>query len=272
MKPSRAFLFLTLEGMETLQVGSKGPLVEQWEIFLRGLSLLADKEVNDEYTAATAEATRQFQNRYHLGFDGKAGNQTIGYAMAHLGFEIFGLSSPDFPAKPADAQPLGFEARQKLLGTITYVPAPTADNPEAIKITNDWQKQHLGTVTIPQLRGVYGAPSSGTVQFNKAAIPQLVALFQDWEKEGLLGRVLSWGGSFAPRFIRGSRTTLSQHCHGSAFDLNVPWNPLGARGALVGEKGSVRELVLTAYRHGFFWGGYFATRKDGMHFEVFRIV
>ena len=40
--------------MQPLQIGSKGPLVEQWEIFLRGQDLLADKEVNDEYTDATA--------------------------------------------------------------------------------------------------------------------------------------------------------------------------------------------------------------------------
>jgi hypothetical protein len=257
--------------MEALRIGSRGPLVEQWEIFLRGLDLLVEKEVDTQYTTATAEATRRFQERYHLGIDGTAGNQTIGYAMAHLGFEVVSLSSAEFPKKPADAVPLTFEGRQKLLGTITFAPAPVAGNPEGIKITNDWQKQHLGSVTIPQLKGVYGAPPSGTILFNKAAIPQLVRLFAAWEGEDLMSRVLSWGGSFAPRFIRGSKTTLSQHSHGSAFDLNVPWNRLGTRGALVGEKGSVRELVLTAYRHGFYFGGWF-TRRDPMHFEVSKIL
>jgi len=257
--------------METLQIGSKGPLVEQWETFLCGRGLLTDKAVDNHYTEETFAATRRFQDIYHLGIDGKAGNQTIGYAMAHLGFEVFELSSPDFPAQPDDAKPLGFADRQKLLGEIEFVPAPVAGNPEAIKITNDWQKHHLGRVTLPQLKGVYGAPGSGTITFNKAAIPQLVGLFQDWEKQGLTKLVLSWGGSFAPRFIRGSRTTLSNHAHASALDLNVPWNGLGARPALVGEKGSVRELVLTAHRHGFFWGGWFG-RKDGMHLEVFRIL
>jgi hypothetical protein len=258
--------------MEALQIGSKGPLVEQWETFLRGLDLLIGKEVDNEYTEITAEATRNFQSRFHLGIDGKAGNETVGYAMAHLGFEVFELSSPDFPPKPPDAKPLGFEERQRLLGAITFVPAPVAGNPEAIKITNDWQALHLVSVKIPQLQGIYGAPANGTVSFNKAAVPQLVALFAAWEKEGLLNRIQSWGGSFAPRFIRGSTTTLSQHAHGGAIDLNVPWNGLGTRGALVGEKGSVRELVLTAYRHGFFSGLWFATRKDPMHLEIFKIV
>jgi D-alanyl-D-alanine carboxypeptidase len=259
-------------GMEPLKVGSTGPLVEQWEIFLRGQKLLTSKEVDTRYTEETKEATKLFQLRYPpLDGDGVAGNQTIGYAMAHHGFELFELSSQDFPAQPPDAKTLGFTDRQKLLGEIKFTPAPTSDNPEAIRITNDWKKLHLTPVSIPQLRGVNGAPSSGVVDFNKAAAGQLQALFQDWEKEGLLRHILSWGGTFAPRFIRGSRTTLSQHAHASAFDMNVPWNPLGARGALVGEKGSVRELALTAYRHGFFWGGWYKNRKDAMHFEIFRV-
>lgn len=256
--------------MEALQVGSKGLRVEQWEIFLRGQELLMDKEVDQTFTEATADATRRYQDRYHLPIDGKAGNRTIGYAMAHHGFEVIELSSPDFPPKPADAVPLTFDARQKLLGTIAFTPAPVAGNPEGIKITNDWQQKHLGSVKIPQLKGIHGAPPSCNISFNKAAIPQLVALFAAWEKEDLLRLILSWGGSFAPRFIRGSTKTLSQHAHASAFDINVPWNPLGARGALVGEQGSTRALALTAYRHGFYFGGWF-TRKDPMHFEVFKI-
>ncbi len=259
--------------METLRIGSKGPLVEQWEIFLRGLDLLTDKEVDNEFTEATAEATRRFQARYprELDPDGRAGNRTIGYAMAHHGFEVFELSSPDFPAKPDDARPLSFADRQKLLGTITYEAAPVAGNPEAIKITNEWKAKHLGAVSIPQLKGIYGAPPNGIISFNKRVIPQLMALFDEWQSDGLIERLLSWGGTFAPRFIRGSRSTLSQHAHATAFDCNVPWNGLGARGALVGEKGCVRELVLTAYRHGFYWGGWF-TRKDPMHFEIFKIL
>lgn len=210
--------------MQPLKVGSTGPLVEQWEIFLRGQTLLTDKEVDTNYTEATKAATVLFQSRYpQLNADGVAGNHTIGYAMAHHGFELFELSSPDFPAQPPDAKTLGFAQRQKILGEIKFTPAPTPDNPEAIRITNDWKKLHLTAVSIPQLKGVSGA-SSGVVDFNKAAAGQLQALFQDWEKEGLLRHVVSWGGTFAPRFIRGSRTTLSQHC--LPADQTV-WTPEG---------------------------------------------
>jgi len=71
-----------------------------------------------------------------------------------------------------------------------------------------------------------------------------------------------------PSFIRGWRTTLSNQSWGTAFDINAAWNGLGRRPPLVGEKGSVRELVQLANQHGFYWGGHFSKRPDGMHFEV----
>jgi hypothetical protein len=78
--------------------------------------------------------------------------------------------------------------------------------------------------------------------------------------------VLTWDGSFVPRFIRGSRTTLSNHAFGTAFDINCGYNRLGTIPALLGNKGYVRELVELANEHGFYWGGHFASpRSDGMH-------
>ena len=48
------------------------------------------------------------------------------------------------------------------------------------------------------------------------------------------------------------------------------WNKLGAEPARRGAKGSVFDLVPLANRHGFYWGGHFAKRRDGMHFEFAR--
>ena len=62
--------------------------------------------------------------------------------------------------------------------------------------------------------------------------------------------------SFVARFVRGSRTVLSNHAFGSAFDINEKYNSLGSRPTLVGEKGSLRELVPIANRWGFYWGGH----------------
>ena len=122
-------------------------------------------------------------------------------------------------------------------------------------------------VSIPQLVAIKG---SDRVQFNKLAADKLKKLWSDWEEAGLLHLILTWGGSYVPRFVRGSRTTLSNHSFGTAFDINVPWNQLGSVPALVGQKGSVRELVPIANQNGFYWGGHFS-RKDGMHFSIARM-
>ncbi len=92
-------------------------------------------------------------------------------------------------------------------------------------------------------------------------------MFGAWESAGLMDRILTWGGSFVPRLVRGG-ASLSNHACGAAFDINVSWTQLGVQPALAGEKGSVRELVPLANEHGFFWGGHYAKRPDGMHFEI----
>jgi hypothetical protein len=92
---------------------------------------------------------------------------------------------------------------------------------------------------------------NSSIRFHQLGAAQLQGLWKEWEKAGLLDRILSFGGGFEPRFVRGSTTTLSNHSFGSAFDINVAWNERGHRPALVGEKGSVRELVPIAHKWGF---------------------
>ena len=109
------------------------------------------------------------------------------------------------------------------------------------------------------------------MQFHRLAAKQLQDVWRSWEKAGLLDRMKTWQGSFVPRFVRGSTTVLSNHAFGSAFDINSKWNGLGVEPALVGQEGNVRELVEIANDHGFFWGGHFKNRRDGMHFEIAEI-
>ena len=54
--------------------------------------------------------------------------------------------------------------------------------------------------------------------------------------------------------------------------MNLEWNKLNVVPALVGAQGSVRELVSLANEHGFYWGGHFASRLDGMHFECAKVL
>jgi len=263
--------------MKTIRKGSSGPLVRSWQEFLRGHDLylgVADGKFGD----GTDAATRKFQELHRLTPDGVMGNKSWGRAMVD-GFEMIedttkGSEGPNWPPVPKDVKAASLAVRQKLFGAFEFKPAPIAGNPEAIKILGSWTKENITRVTVPQLKGVRGAHAQGYVYWHKAAEAQLVALFQAWEKAGLSHLVLTWAGSWVPRFVRGSRTSLSNHAWGTAFDINVPWNGLRRTPALAGQKGSVRELVPLATQLGFYWGGWGwnTGRLDGMHFEVSRLL
>ena len=264
-----------------LREGSEGPYVELWQTFLRGLNLYKSV-VDGDFGAGTVAATRALQRRanregHTVAVDGTAGNQTIGYAMT-LGFEVVetpesddGRNGPNWPPAPGDLKALTNAEREAKFGHIGWEATPTPRNPEAIRITNGWAADHIVTVMVPQLVGVAGAPKTGRILVHKLAAEPVVRLFQTWDDEGLIKKLMTWAGSWAPRLMRGSSTVLSNHAYGTAFDINAAWNGLGARPALTVEKGSVRELVPIANEQGWNWGGHYATRKDGMHFEIVRV-
>jgi hypothetical protein len=161
------------------------------------------------------------------------------------------------------------EARQQVFGRFDYV-RTTGDN---IRILGSWEQDNIIAVAIPQLASVQGA-GGGNIRFHKLAAEQLRAMWAAWEAAGLLKCVISWSGSYVPRFMRSGKQ-LSAHAFGCAFDINVPWNGYYKVPALVGDQGCVRELVPIANQHGFYWGGHFNYGhglSDGMHFEWARPV
>jgi hypothetical protein len=256
---------------KALKPGSTGPFVKKWQQFLRGQDEVL--EADGEFGPATTAATIRFQAKHGLTADGIVGNQTLGQA-ALLGFEIVDVDDVEelgFPPEPDFAPLTSTEERQRRFGPLRFEPAPRDDNPEAIRIVNSWEADNIVAVTIPQLAGVEGLHKQGRVRFHRKAAAQLLALWAAWDKRGLLARVRTYAGAYAPRFIRGSRTVLSNHAFGTAFDVNAAWNPLGAQPALDGMPGCVLDLVPVANEFGFYWGGHF-TRRDGMHFEVARLV
>lgn len=260
--------------MQILRKGSTGPDVEKWQAFLRGLSPNSDVLITGIFEDTTDKETKTFQKKKNLTPDGVVGPKTLIHAL-QSGFGLMedpmcDINGPNWPPKPAQG-PLSIIDREKLFGRFSYVSSPIPGNPEAITITGNWVS-NISQVTIPQLQGIAGAPRSGTVQFHSLLAPQVTKLFKDWDDAGLSYLVVTWGGSWVPRFIRGSRTSLSNHAWGTAFDINVAWNGLGAQPALRGETGSVRELVNIAYENGFYWGGWFPRRPDGMHFEAYKIL
>ncbi len=170
---------------------------------------------------------------------------------------------PNFNVLPSNA------ARQNVFGTFDF----ERTNGDNIRILGNWIQDNIVTVSIPQLASIKGT-AGGNIQFHRLAADQLRAMWAGWEAAGLLHFVLSWSGSFVPRFMRSGKQ-LSTHAFGCAFDINVPWNGYYKQAALVGDQGSVRELVPIANQHGFYWGGHFPYGhglSDGMHFEWARPV
>jgi hypothetical protein len=243
-----------------LEISKFGQDVRQWQLFLVGQGL-APGVVDGSFGPKTRDATIEFQKKHGLDNDGVVGPKTLqeaaklGYGKANV------LQSGGF------VKALTYMDKQRLFGPLTYVAASSSDNPETIKITNSWAKK-LKKVEIPQLAGVIGAPKDCTVLFHEKGADKLVQLWKKWEDNDLLHFVLSWSGAWAPRFVRGSKTYLSSHAFATAFDINAQWNPLGVPPPASGAHGSVRDLVPAASELGFFWGGNFPKRPDGMHFEL----
>jgi peptidoglycan hydrolase-like protein with peptidoglycan-binding domain len=260
-----------------LRLGSEGPDVRRWQNFLVGLGHLTGA-VDGLFGPMTEKASKAYQRPRDISADGIVGPFTFGRALTD-GFDIGFQDAPEptgdtILAGDTDLKALSESSRKRLFGEFLFRPAPTPQSPEAIEILDGWEAQNIQLVTITELKGVptFGQPNSGRTRFHNKAADQLQALWAAWAKAGLARRILTYDGSFAARFVRGSRETLSNHAFGSAFDVNAQWNGLGRIPALEGSNGSVRELVEIANNHGFFWGGHFKGRPDGMHFEVARLL
>ena len=263
--------------VQILRRGSEGPAVQRWQYFLIGRRHLKGS-ADADFGPRTESATRAYQRSSSLTADGIVGPLTIGAALTD-GFDV-GFVEHGEPAGStilAGAPTLRAAApttRKRLFGEFTFRSAPTSGDPEAIEVLGDWVARNITVVTVPELKGipVYGRRSSGRMRFHRRAAGQLEALWAAWGRAGLLGRVRTYEGSYAARFVRGRPGQLSSHAYGSAFDINQRWNRLGHLPAPAGAAGSVRELVDIANAHGFFWGGHFKGRPDGMHFEVAKLL
>jgi len=248
---------------KTLKLGSHGPQVREWQTFLRGLD--RPIHVDGDFGPDTEKHTKWFQ-KYNgpygglsLKPDGVVGPKTLSEARI-----AFGLARPE---QSEDLRPLTPYKRQKIFGEIKWTHTPTKSNPEKIEITNGWARKNIVRVRVPQLIASRGGRDS-KVSIHRLIAVQFVELWAAWEREELLDHVLKWSGSYNPRLIRGSQKTLSNHAFGTAFDINPHQNRLGTVPASRLDDGCVRDLVPIAEEHGFYWGGHFSKRPDGMHFEA----
>jgi len=278
--------------LPTLRLGDKGERVKDWQNFLRGRDLYLFY-VDGDFGKRTFEATKAFQSKYNLKADGVVGTQTYLQAGS-LGLPLVKDKTgdqygPGWPEPPPDLMYLERTGRTDLFGSFRFKAVGTEDNPEAIQVLDNWYQENIVMVPIPQLKGIKGTGKHSSFPFHKRVAEQVQKLFKAWQDKGLLVNpagevILTWHGSYCARFIRGVKVKsgsvlqsknvngLSNHSYGTAFDINMKWNYLGHEPALVGKKGCVRELVKTANKLGFWWGGHYSSRKDGMHFEVVKLL
>lgn len=255
--------------LPVLRRGDRGEAVRAWQATLSrlGWTLTTD----GQFGPTTETRTKAFQRAAGLTADGVVGIRTRA-AAATFGGEVPGVvaTSPgeDWPAV-APYQPLSDAERVRIFGAFDFVPAPATGNPEGIRILGDWAARNIVSVEIPQLRGIEGAPASCRVSFHRLGAVALRRLWQAWEDEGILGDARSFAGTWAPRFIRGSTSILSNHATGTAMDLNAAWNPLGRPGAAAGRPGDMRRLARVAMDLGWESGHHFG-RVDDMHLQLGR--
>ena len=215
--------------MKVLQEGmNKNPRVKQWQFFLIGQGIEVVGGADGDFGSNTAKATRKFQELVGVPATGKVDNPTLAAAMSR-GFVVVDdaddgeTAGPNFPPPPSFGPLPSNAARQALFGPFEFQAAPVPGNAENIRILGNWERDNMVMLTIPQLAGVAipgAGVSGGRARFHRKAASQMVALWAAWEAAGLKGRVISWGGSFMPRFIRGlaDKQSLSVHAFGCAFE------------------------------------------------------
>ena len=265
--------------------GAKGDWIVAWQSFLAGQGIYVGN-YSPNFGPKSEGATERAQAAWGLKPDGEVGDKTSAEAE-HRGFippwipresalgKAYDASNdPDYP-KPSDFDGDGHadlvylpsKERSKLWGTPEFY-----NKGGKAYAKGDWVGENIRKMFVPQLKGIdcYGNPSSGNIRFHKLAAAQLLGAMQQIEDDGLLGDLLSYGGSFVFRLIRGSTKTLSNHAYGVAVDFNMKENGLGVQPALLGETGTLRRVVKIFERWGFFWGGWYRNRPDGMHFECVK--
>lgn len=179
-----------------------------------------------------------------------------------------------FPPKPSFGSPSSpLSSLLSKLGNPKYTVVNPGTYHSPIKFTDGWGGKNVSTVEIPQLNNVpyYSIGNKtkckGKISFYTKAHKAVQELFNAWEEAGLIGKILTYEGSYNPRVIK-STLTPSNHSFGTAFDINGSWNKEGKAPAGIGKTGCLLELVPIAGDHGFYWGGFY---KDGMHFEYAKL-
>lgn len=147
-----------------------------------------------------------------------------------------------------------------LFGLITFkTKHSTWVRGDDITFTSGFDTQQIQKVHIPQLEKIPGT-HGGNLGFHKRAHAQVLTVFAEIERLGLLHHIKTCAGSVNFRLKKPTSGRLSKepsnHAFGIAIDLNADDGSLGA---------SVKPVAPVFENLGFRWGKAFS---DPMHFEV----
>jgi hypothetical protein len=229
---------------------------------------LLNIKADGDFGNITENAVKDFQRKNNLTVDGVVGNITLSKLREQKTITEQPNNLPNnFVYPEPKFKPLTQNQLKELFGTFPYT---INANGSTITVTNNWRQNNMVTIEIPQIANLLPYRTNKMTVHKKVA-EQFKTLFNEWEKAGLIHLVKTYDGAYNARLIRGSKTALSSHAYGIAFDINTKWNGLGVNPPLPGEEGTLVELVNIASDCGFYWGGFFS-RKDGMHFEIGKIL
>lgn len=168
-------------------------------------------------------------------------------------------SADDSGETPSFKVPAANPQVEALYGHIEWEPLPGAPDPQAIRITNGWDKENL-----------VSAPTRiGPVPFNKRGAVQLKELLDAWAGAGL---PVSAVQTVNLRRIRPKKpekpgeitTGLSWHTYGAAVDVNPGELPFGKPAP---DGHWIHKAAEIAKGLGWSWGGDFSY-PDPMHFQL----
>jgi hypothetical protein len=254
--------------MKSMTLNDSGLIVERWQYFLIGEGFPIT--VTGRFDIETTKATMGFQNNHSLQMDGIAGNQTMQKAMEN-GFLLVEPANTtsykdiSWPPKPPFKPLTPFLVRQAFGKNTQTIKGQPTD----LVVQKQWEEEFIEDLRIPALERMVKYKMQ-PVRVHKRIAQRVLNLFAEWEKNGLMEKIVSVENFFDVRFVPGSRDIMSNHAYGIAFDLNREFNKTGHIPPVVGELGSVRELVPIANKHGFYWGGHL-NRLEGSHFEFSRV-
>lgn len=160
-----------------------------------------------------------------------------------------------WPRKTSKLDYINTATRDLYYGPLRFVPAPTPENPEGIRITNDFESRNIIRKTFPLI---------GFAAIHKSAAPALEAALTEIQRKGMGHLIHSYEGGFYPRFVRNSKTNLSSHSYGTSIDINARENPQGKLGTPDQDK-----LAAIFEKHGFYYGNRFSN-PDPMHMEYVK--